>query len=134
MPRKERVARGVGIQQRTGNSGEPIEDVARSPGSFQRVAGETASPEGLALLELLVSYAEREDGYLRTIPDGEYKFVYLKWKFTRGKFSGKYAFVSGASTNIASLMWTLREHIDDIYAGRRNPHADRDYRHPNETV
>ncbi len=69
----------------------------------------------------------RDDGWLRAIPDGAGKAAYLKWKFTRGKFSGSYVMVVVHSYEWPMGFTLLTDKIEDCYAGLRKPTKDRDY-------
>lgn len=77
--------------------------------------------------DLLLRYAQRDDGYLRIIPDGEQKFVYLKWKYTRARWIGHYCFVSGEYHRIVALLDTLETILDRVDEGQYRPSRDRRY-------
>jgi hypothetical protein len=89
------------------------------PTAEQRTIGVGKS----ALSHLLL----RDDGWLRAIPDGAGKAAYLKWKFTRGKFSGSYVMVVVHAYEWPMGFTLLTDKIEDCYAGLRKPTKDRDY-------
>lgn len=79
------------------------------------------------LPSLLYAMAMRDDGWLRFIPSGDGKALYVKWKFTRGRFAGRYCFVSGKPEQYRKLLVTLWEHIEECYDGIRKPTYDTAY-------
>lgn len=79
--------------------------------------------ESAALSYLLM----RDDGWLRASPDGEGKAVFIKWKFTRGKFAGTYVMVVVSPWSIGSAWPMLQGKIDGCYAGTRRPTKDSSY-------
>ena len=90
MTKEERTKRG---QVRHGKLTYAIRaDVARAIGASVGGAAEASEAEtnrrvACATLSHLFM---RDDGWLRAVPTADGKSLYLKWKFSRGKFAGYY--------------------------------------------
>jgi hypothetical protein len=66
----------------------------------------------------------RDDGWLRAVPQDEGKAIFLKWKFTRGKFAGSYVMYVVTDMDIATGWIGLAEKIARTYAGTHTPTPD----------
>lgn len=122
---RERLGKDVRSRRRPdagANDGNPA-----YAGGSERLATLQAEASPIAINEVLHWFITRDDGYLRLIPDGEGKYIYLKFKYTRGRFIGHYAFVSGYPDDAAGLLWRLRAQIDSHYNDTVKPTLDRPY-------
>lgn len=81
----------------------------------------------MALYDVMQALAGRDDGWLRFIPADGGKYLYIKWKFTSGKFEGHYCFVSGHAYLFAKLLCKLEQQIEDAYDGKVRPTKDTPY-------
>lgn len=118
------------VRTKRGTAGRTAGSIATARSSVDCPATlEQAAEEGFtsgrrqALCELLM----RDDGWLRAIPDGEGNTAYLKWKFTRGQFSGSYVMVVVRPWEHTMGFTLLLDKIRDCYEGLRKPTRDRDY-------
>lgn len=69
----------------------------------------------------------RTDGYLRCIPDGEQKQVYLKWKFTSGEHCGRYIMAVVSPWSIMEGHILLVDKLRRVYEGTYATSADKPY-------
>ena len=106
---------------------------AAAAGQLSGSAGAAATTQGenvcsdYDLSALLLTFACRDDGWLRFMPDSDSERLNLKWKFTTGRFSGFYCFVGGPSYEYKRLLNALHDFIEACYDGTRKPTLDRYY-------
>jgi len=122
---QERIGKDVRQRWRTTPAGDRHVAEVASRGEHDPADAGTQAP--IAITSLLQRLANRDDGYLRIIPDKEQSWLYVKWKFNGGPHAGGYAFVSGESHDVVALLWQLQQQIDDIYSGRRRATPDKPF-------
>jgi hypothetical protein len=98
-------------------------------GEHRTTAVQSATKEGWtgSSREALQQLLMRDDGWLRAIPDGAGKTAYLKWKFTRGCFTGSYVMVVIRPWEGDDGFRMLLAKIMNCYAGNRRPTPDKAY-------
>lgn len=106
-------------------------DRARSDNSTDSCGGGGYSQEWKATKrqyqETLVQLMLRDDGYLRCIPDGAKKVIYLKWKFTMGPHRGSYVMVVVSPYEIEEGHILLLRKLNGVYDGTFHATVDRAY-------
>lgn len=78
----------------------------------------------LSALSILCS---RYDGWLRVIPGGDGKNIFLKWKFSRGKHRNSYVWWTVVDMDILGGLWGLIGKLDLVDAGHLRPTPDTPY-------
>lgn len=71
----------------------------------------------------------RPDGWLRACPDGDSTLVYLKWKFTAGRWANHYVMVLVYYWQLDYGLSLLLDKIAAVDEGARRPTQDTYYRH-----
>lgn len=70
---------------------------------------------------------QRDDGWLRIVPDSDGKTVWWKWKFTRGKWSGFYVMAVGRQDQHAEAIAVMLHKLGKVDDGEDRPIQDRYY-------
>jgi hypothetical protein len=96
---------------RTGNTGN-------------RVSREKVRERESTLYRLLLDISQRDDGYLRLIPDGSGKSCYYKWKWTRGPKAGYYVMAVVSYFQIDYGLQLLVDKMQAVDAGTSKPVKD----------
>lgn len=74
-----------------------------------------------------VVLALRDDGWLRVSPDGQLDSVYIKWKFTRGRWAGHYVMVRILAYDIDEGLDILVSKVQLVEQGQMKPTRDKPY-------
>lgn len=91
------------------------------------VSPSPAAPARSALSALLSTLLEDDTGWLRMVPDGGSKAVYLKWKWTAGKLAGRYVMAVGDVWQLEYLLALLADKRDAAMTGTGHSTKDRPY-------
>ena len=134
VTRDEREDRGR--RYRTGPSGTKGAHAAGGgDGERLRMAtAGTAEDERAAVCSALSHLFLRDDGWLRACPSTDGKRLYLRWKFTRGKWRGFYVM-----TCVAHWQWgpgciLLLDKCEQVDLGVRVPTKDTPYEYGDEAA
>lgn len=82
------------------------------------------SERDASLYRLLSELCERDDGYLRIIPDGAGKSCFYKWKFTRGEHAGYYVMAVVEYWQVDYGVTLLMQKITSVVVGASKPVKD----------
>lgn len=125
-PEPKEIAKGIQRERRRpsvchdpGGSSQRMDHNA-----VENVAGLQTGP---TLYSHLTALGERQDGYLRIIPDGAAKSLYIKWKFTKGQWRGYYLMSVVEVWDVEHGLLLLRQKIDSVDVGVKNPVKDTAY-------
>jgi len=102
---------GDGASERTNNHDSDLHETASTWAT---------SPLAQALFYLLL----RDDGWLRAVPQENGKTIFLKWKFTNGKFAGKYVMYVITDGDLPAGFAGLFDKIARAYQGTHTPTPD----------
>jgi hypothetical protein len=111
---------------------EHADSRARGSQGDARVGGNTSSPAQPQVnpgMTSLTSLLVRNDGWLRACPDGDSTLVYLKWKFTGGKWAGHYVMVLVYYWQLDYGLSLLLDKIAAVEEGAKRPTRDTPYNH-----
>lgn len=75
----------------------------------------------------LATLCQRDDGWMRMVPDTDTQECFWKWKFTRGPHQGHYVMVRCMGWQYAYAVELLLYKLDEVDRGLRNPVLDRPY-------
>lgn len=84
----------------------------------------TGTRDAEAIAEHMLWFASQMEGYLRYIPDGDQKKVYIKWKWSTGRWSGHYVMSVVDITDIGAGLFFLRRRVQEVEDGYRTPTRD----------
>lgn len=76
---------------------------------------------------LLASVLQRDDGWLRIVPDGDGKVIWWKWKFIHGKHAGHYVMVRGEQAQNVESLRVLARKLAQVDRGESRPTRDSYY-------
>lgn len=85
---------------------------------------EGTDTHGMILLGTLLN---RDDGWLRIVPDSNGKVVWWKWKFTAGKWSGRYVMVRAEQDQHTDAMHILCKKLRMVDTANLIPTRDSYY-------
>lgn len=77
--------------------------------------------------DALVWFCWRDDGWLRIVPEPEHNYVWLKWKFTEGKWANHYVMVKCWISEVNEGLETLWRKAEEVDQGDRRPTPDKYY-------
>lgn len=83
----------------------------------------SASLSGADVSELL----NRDDGWLRIVPDEDGKTVWWKWKITRGKWQGHYVMCVGRQDQHSESIAVILHKLSKVDSGELRPTKDSYY-------
>lgn len=102
----------------------------------ERIAEEASTPQGRIgyishkygnLQQALFHLTHRGDGWLRVVPDDERQTLWLKWKFTRGKWERHYVIAKVQLERAEEGLQLLVHKLHMVDLGDKKPAVDRMY-------
>lgn len=84
-------------------------------------------PPGDRLWFDLRDILDREDGWLRIVPDHDQKVLWVKWKYTRGRWRGHYIMVRMGIYEHGLAASMLLRKLNDVDLGQARPTLDSYY-------
>lgn len=76
---------------------------------------------------LLATVLDRDDGWLRVVPDRDAPVVWWKWKFVHGPHAGGYVMVRGAQDQHIEALRVLARKLRSVDVGSLRPTKDTYY-------
>lgn len=119
--------------------GPPAETPSPAPesaGELDPLAEAAATPQGQLgwlshkygnLQQALFHLSHRDDGWLRVVPDEDNQTLWLKWKFTRGRWEKHYVMAKVQLERIEEGLQLLVHKLHMIDLGDKKPSVDRLY-------
>lgn len=87
-----------------------------------------AASQAQSVVDALSQLHSNPDGWLRMGTDAELSTSYIAFKFHRGRFKGRYEYVSGKYSQWPSLVESLARNVELCYMGKRTPSVDHPHR------
>jgi hypothetical protein len=105
---------------------EPVVAPSEQLWTYAALSGSMAGKsDAEEIKEHMLFFGFRDDGYLRYIPDGDLTKLYIKWKWTTGKWIGHYVMSAVDVHEISLGLRLLRSKVTEVDEGRRGPTKDR---------
>lgn len=118
-----------GVAKRTSRAADrAAREGQAKPGEASNPSSPAEPPVAPGMINL-TSLLLRNDGWLRCCPDGDSTLVFLKWKFTSGKWSNHYVMVVVYYWQLDYGLSLLRDKILAVEEGAHRPTRDTPYNH-----
>jgi len=120
-----RPKRGAYERRRDTGAGKPVPQHSEHNPADSNLAQDAAkwSTHAAACARLF----SRADGWLRAVPDFDTGRLYVKWKFTAGRYAGHYVMAVHTLWSFDEAVSTLLDKLDAVDSGARRPTRDNYY-------
>lgn len=115
---------GAGDRRNPTVSASVAVSAVRNGGDEANASPTPPRPNAIEALKRLATY---DEGWLRIVSHEEGLNMYYKFKFSRGKYAGKYVMWWDVTGDIGGALWGLLGKVEAVYDGNLNPTNDTPY-------